>query len=100
MFTLYHADTCLPDYWGGHHLPHVSIPAYPMTLKEVKSALHSEVNQDAICGNWSSDDYDKFHAAIDRLTEKDNFTGLHFADIEQSEDFDTVYAYFVFDKEY
>jgi hypothetical protein len=100
MFTLYHADTCFSDYWSGHHLPHVCIPVYPMTLDEVKSALHSEVNMDAIAGEWSSNDYDAFHAAIDRLTEKENFTGLHFSDIDISENDDySVYAYFIFDKE-
>lgn len=28
-----HADTCLPDYWSGHHLPHVQIAVWRgMTL--------------------------------------------------------------------
>ena len=98
--SAHHADTCLPDYWSGHHLPHISIPVYPMTLDEVKSALHSEVDMGAIAGKWSSDDYDKFHSAIDELTERDGFTGLHFADVDISENDDySVFAYFVFTKE-
>jgi hypothetical protein len=27
-FDIIHADTCLPDYWSGHHLPHVQIPVF------------------------------------------------------------------------
>lgn len=32
-----HADTCLSDYWSGHHLPHVAIMALPsMSFKDVR----------------------------------------------------------------
>ena len=38
-----HADTCLPDYWGGHHLAHVQIPVYRgMTLKAIKESIRDE----------------------------------------------------------
>ena len=40
MYTLAHADTCLPDYWSGHHLPHISVPVCrSMTAGELRDAL-------------------------------------------------------------
>ena len=51
-FECCHADTCLSDYWSGHHLPHVQIPVYRgMTLKEVKDAIRSELSQGAVMGS-------------------------------------------------
>lgn len=47
-----HADTCLPDYWGGHHLPHVQIPVYRgMTLAAVRDAIRDELRQGAVAGS-------------------------------------------------
>lgn len=47
-----HADTCLPDYWSGHHLPHVSIPVHHgMKISELKSALHDELRQGYVMGS-------------------------------------------------
>lgn len=47
-----HADTCLPDYWGGHSLAHVRVLAYRrMTLDEIKDALKSEINEGAVAGH-------------------------------------------------
>jgi hypothetical protein len=101
-FECCHADTCLPDYWPGHHLPHICIPVYPMTLDEVKAALHDELSSGAVCGSvdfhsMQDDYYIALHDAIDSLSERDGFTGLHFADVDESADIaDHVYAYFVF----
>jgi hypothetical protein len=96
-YELILADTCLPDYWSGHHLAHISIPAYPMYLNEIKSELHGEVAQGAIAGHWidSEENYQAFHAAINAMKNATGFRGKHFKDIEQGEDF-SVYAYFVF----
>lgn len=109
-FECAHADTCLPAYWCGHHLPYVSIPVYRgMKLKDIKDALHSEVNAGAIAGQVHKElaynDYelnDKghklFHAAINRIKpsvkgQRTFFKGLE----DQDEDADfSVYAYFVF----
>lgn len=105
-----HADTCLPDYWGGHHLAHVCIPVYgPMTLKDIKRALHSELNMGAIAGSdgrtfdnsgeigdtW----FYRAHAAVNRI--KPNVKGKRrfFTDITPCDGDDygvSVYAYFVF----
>lgn len=47
-----HADTCLPDYWSGHHRPHVSVPVYRgMTLRAVKQAIRDELRRGAIMGS-------------------------------------------------
>lgn len=49
---LAHADTCLPDYWSGHHLPHLQIPAHNgMTFAAVRRALESELAMGAVCGS-------------------------------------------------
>lgn len=103
-----HADTCLPDYWGGHHLPHISIPIYaPMSLKEIKQCLKNEINEGAIAGNLPCDDYDldektykAFKAAINRIKPAINGKRKFFTDIKQEEESDySVYAYFVFREE-
>lgn len=110
-----HADTCLPDYWGGHHAAHIQVPVYKgMHLSELKSALHSELNQGAVMGSdertfdnsgaigdaW----YKRAHAAINRIKPAVKGKRRLFEDLEESSAADdgcaTVYAYFVFiDKE-
>lgn len=114
-----HADTCLPDYWSGHHLPYVQIPVWHgMKLKEIKQALLSELGEGAVMGNDEnafllSADYvgpenaDKadqvFKAAIASVNRiKPNKKGQRtfFKDLEPLDDNDdsgeTVYAFFVF----
>lgn len=106
---IFHADTCLSDYWGGHHLPHVQIPVYPgMTLAEIKRDLHSELNQGAVSGSdpivqdgsgeagdrW----YKRAHAAVNRMAPSTKGQRRFFADLEpQSEDDESVYAFFIID---
>ena len=47
-----HVKTCLPDYWSGHHKAHVCVPVWNgMTFNELKSSLHSEIAQGAVCGS-------------------------------------------------
>lgn len=111
-----HADTCTPDYWSGHHLPHVSIPVYRgMTLKAIKAELRDELRQGAVCG---SDDDARLlsadvigpgeekladtltraaYAAINRLSPVKKGTRKYFMDLDEQSDEDcSVYAYFVF----
>lgn len=103
-----HADTCLPDYWGGHHLAYVSIPVYgPMSLTDIKQAIHSELNQGAIGGSdertrdgsgeigdaW----FYRAHAAVNRIKPSKKGKRRFFTDVETPDDGeDSVYAYFVF----
>lgn len=114
-FECCHADTCLPDYWGGgHHLPHVQIPIVPgMSLRDIKAAIRSEVAQGAIAGtnddsvllacDWIPDRLVPqsqavlrgVYASIKRLSPAIKGQRKFFTDLEISEDND-VYAYFVF----
>lgn len=112
-----HADTCLPDYWPGHHLPHISVPVYNgMTLKALKQALKSELAQGCVMGSDNaamllSADYvgkeneklaDKLtaaaYAAINRIRPARKGQRALFKDLpkeEEDQDY-SVYAYFVF----
>lgn len=112
--TAAHADTCLPSFWGGHHLPHVQVIVHKgMTLGAVKQALNNELNEGALMGSnvgddaWSSgpDGEAWYEAALlaiseigvwdDRGDETPLFTDLE----EETEDDDgceSVYAFFVF----
>lgn len=118
-FECCHIDTCLPDFWSGHHLPYVQIPVYNgMTLKEIKASIMDELKQGAVMGNcenayllWSdyvNPDNEKkadqvtkaAYAAVNRIKpskkgQRKFFTGLDKVD-EDNDCMDTVYAYFVF----
>lgn len=113
-----HADTCLPDYWSGHHLPYVQIPVYRnMKLKDIKLAIVNELKWGYVSGNGEDAELlcaDYIHnpedikraeqltraayAAVNRI--KPNIKGQRtfFKDLEEeTEDCDCmVYAYFVF----
>lgn len=112
-----HVDTCLPDYWSGHHLPHVQIPVYKgMTLKAIKADICSELAQGAVMGStgtaWLlSADYvgpeceaaaikvtKAAYAAVNRMKPARKGQRRFFTDLEECEgdDCGTVYAYFVF----
>lgn len=111
-----HADTCLPDYWSGHHLPHIQIPVYNgMSLAGIKGEILSELKNGYVMGNSEnafllSSDYvgpDKAKAAegifkaaiaaVNRMKPEKKGTRKFFTDIEeQPEDSDFVYAFFVF----
>lgn len=111
-----HADTCLPDYWSGHHLPHVQIAVWPgMSMAEIKQAIRSELSQGAVMGNdetarlLSADMVNpaeerradmltrRAYAAVARMQPARKGQRRFFTDIEQTEDDDTtVYAFFVF----
>lgn len=112
-----HVDTCLPDYWSGHYLPHVQIHVWPgMTLKEIKCAIRSEISQGVIAGNDDNARLlsanmvrleeekraDKLtraaYAAINRMKPAKKGQRRFFTDIEVPTDdyHDSVYAFFVF----
>lgn len=104
-----HVDTCLPDYWDGHHLAHIQIPVHNgMTLKEIKERLHSELNQGAVMGSepLTMDDsgadgdkwYKRAHAAVNRIKPTTKGQRRFFTDLEEQDDdcLDSVYAFFVF----
>jgi hypothetical protein len=116
-FELNHADTCLSDYWSGHHLPHIQIPVYRgMSLKDIKQALRSELSMGCVMGSTDyarllHDDFvgaenEKLadqvtraaYAAINRVKPAKKGQRRFFTDIEQPTDdcCDSVYAFFVF----
>ena len=107
-YLLVHADTCLSDYWGGHHLPHVAVPVDgTITVKEVLDQVRSEINQGAFAGSFDQDllDSEEFNAAslaaLQELREL-NCNILNkpaFPSLDPWEDDDcgeSVMAYFVF----
>lgn len=115
--TCNHADTCLPDYWGGHHLPHVQVPVTrrKMSLAEIRRAIRSELREGAVMGSSDdarllSSDFVADEKRADALTRAAYAAvnrdvvgarkGQRFADTgvtEFGEDGDTVYLYFVFE---
>lgn len=112
------ADTCLPDYWSGHHLAHVQIPVDGRTtFKQVRDAIRSELRQGAVMGSDDnarllSDDFVDDEKQADRVTRaayaavnRDvrparKGARLAFPDLERNPgDSDSlVYAFFVFDE--
>jgi hypothetical protein len=117
-FECCHADTCLSDYWSGHHWPHVQIPVYRgMTLKDVKSAIKDELRQGAVMGSSDNarmlyadmvreDEVKQAHrviraayAAVNRMQLVNPRKRKLFMDLEESADNgggESVYAFFVF----
>ena len=110
-----HADTCLSDYWGGHHLAHVQVPVWNgMSLAELKKALMAELNEGAVAGAGYPGDWDEqwYAAARDAVQAIEAFAvraieaktpaaaaeNLFPLLIPQGDDDDvpTVYAFFVF----
>lgn len=96
-----HADTCLPDYWGGHHLPHVAIPVWSgMTCQDVQNSIRLDLSHGAVAGadfNWDDDEW--FAAARESVDHIETTREHPFDDIEDAEDGEEgVYAYFVFVK--
>jgi hypothetical protein len=100
FFELAHYDTCLPDSFGGHHLPHLQVSVdNTTTAQQVKEQLRSELNEGAIggCTSYEVTESDLFHylanQAIDDLEIK---VEKPFSDLEPCNDcFSSVYAYFV-----
>lgn len=112
MFEIVHSDICLPDYWAGHHRPHIAIPVHKgMTLAEIKQLLKNEVSEGAVMGSddnaflLSSDFVGEeneskadnvtraVYAAIDALTPANKRQKRFFTDLENDHG---VMAFFVF----
>lgn len=95
-----HADTCLPDSWGGHHLPHVSVCAYPRSFASIRREILSEVSNGYIAGDvelLNRAPMSKIRAAVRRdIRPAKKGDRLAFRDIQPDEDGDMVQAYFVF----
>lgn len=117
--TCSHVDTCLPDYWGGHHLPHVQVAVWRgISPKQLRELIFDELRQGAVMGGTdnarllSADlvrpDEEKqadrvtraAYAAVNRdVRPIKKGTRRLFLDIEPEpvdDGFDSVYAYFVF----
>lgn len=107
-YSLVHADTCLSDYWGGHHLPHVAIPVDgAITVQEVFDGIRSELNQGAVAGSldWEVVESDEFHdacmQAVQELLEMNvdilNKPAFPTLDLWEEDDCsESVMAFFVF----
>lgn len=102
---IHHTDTCLPGYFSGDARPWLCVPVTNRTsCTSLRNDLHSELSQGAIGGNdpITRDDSglegDKWfkaaHAAINRCIKG---ARRPFATLEdETEDCESVYAYFVF----
>lgn len=112
----HHADTCLPDFWGGHHRAHVQVPVYRgMSPRAVRNAICDELRQGAVAG---SDKLARLLAADLVLPEDEKLadavtraayaavrrdvvpakkgTRRLFLDLEPDDGDECVYAFFVF----
>lgn len=104
------ADVCLPDYWGGHHLPHVAVPVNSdTTFADLRAAIIDELWAGAVAGADATpeDTYenDEWYDAACEAVERDvrprdprveyPFSYLGSSD-DDDEDAESVYAYFVF----
>ena len=104
-----HVDTCLSDYWGGHHLPHICVPVdRDTTIETLRESLLGEINAGAIAGNDPRifDDSDEYSEMLDAMRNaikedvhmRDSRMVYPFPDLEKdTEETDySVVAYFVF----
>lgn len=96
-----HVDTCLPDFWSGHHLPHIQIPVHRgMDVKTMKQYLIDELHNGPVMGvnELEEEWFRQARIAVGNCTEKTDdyqpFSDL--VDESDDEDAASVYAYFVF----
>lgn len=112
-----HIDTCLPDYWSGHHLTHIQIPVYKgMSLKEIKESLKDEIRiyggglggntrLNYLLGDYVDPEDEKesykaikaVYAAINRIKPTKKGQRKFFRDLDDQCEYDdnTVYAFFI-----
>lgn len=113
-----HVDTCLSDYWSGHHLPHVQVPVWHgMSMKEIKQSILNELHHGYVMGSTDEafllaadftllvDAEKRIHAltkaayaAVRRMKPAKKGQRRFFTDLEKDvrEDDNPVYAFFVF----
>lgn len=108
-----HSDTCLPDYWGGHYLPHVAVPvSRDTTFADLRTAIINELRMGAVAGadatpedTYENDEwYNAACEAVERDVQlRDSSDEYPFRDLDsgegEDEDSVPVYAYFVFIRE-
>jgi hypothetical protein len=106
-----HADTCLPGYWGGHHLPHIAVPvSRDTTFADLRTEIINELRAGAVAGagatpekTYENDEwyYAALRAVMCGVQPRDRDDEYPFRDLDSSEDEDSepVYAYFVFIRE-
>ena len=115
--TASHADTCLPSFWGGHHLPHIQVTVHKgMSLGELKADLKSELVNGCVMGaDAPADDNEEWFTAakeaIDQIEAHESAPNpgnkpddaTLFNDLEEVDEDDdgseSVYAFFVFMEE-
>ena len=102
------ADVCLPDYWGGHHLPHVAVPvSRDTTFADLRTAIIDDLRAGAVAGadatpedTYENDEwyYAAIRAVMCDVQPREPGAGYPFRDLDGSEDenSESVYAYFVF----
>jgi hypothetical protein len=109
MAKLSHVDTCLPDYFNGHHKPVLQIAVHNgMTGPEVTEALIDEYNTvwdhlnygDNAWPDWNDEELRK--ACTEILIDPDSDNVFPELDkLEEGEELeymcDTVYAHFVWE---
>ena len=111
ILEVIHVDTCLPDYWGGHHKAHICVPVWNgITFDQLKRSLHSEIAQGAVYGSdtiaellsiggdFSDEEISiadqAAHDAVDAITLSESANPDHlFANLD--DDGETVYVYFL-----
>ena len=104
-------DVCLPDYWGGHHLPHVAVPVNrDTTFANLRSMIAHGLRAGAVAGadatpkdTYENDEwYEAAREAVERDVRSNYRTGEYpFRDLysDADETSGTAYAYFVFFRE-
>lgn len=99
------ADVCLPDYWPGCDLPHVSFPVHRhMKAPEAREALQEELRKGDASPEADSPDRPSeewFEAAQEAVKEahEAHFTGLGNLIPDAQGEEETIYAYYVFREE-
>jgi hypothetical protein len=104
-------DVCLPDYWGGHHLPHVAVPVNRhITFTDLRTAIIHELRMGAVAGADATPEetYENgewYCAALEAVMcdvqPRDPSVKYPFRDLgsSENENSEQVYAYFVFFRE-
>lgn len=97
-----HAETCLCDYWGGHHLPYIQVPVvFHTNMDQLKDMLHDELNcfvmngpedNSPVADEW----YEAAHKAVDEIVCSKWMPFEHLPIVDDMGDYPEIYAYFVF----
>lgn len=107
--TCVFVDVCHPDYWGGHHLPHVAVPVYrEMAFITLRESILDELRAGAVAGADATPEetyeneewYEAAREAVERdVRPTDPSIDRPFCYLDNSgedDDEEFPYAYFVF----